>query len=53
MVSGILKVATCQFAVNAFVEDNCGAICAFIEDAAGGGADIVHFQNAHFQAMPA
>ena len=45
MVSGKLKVATCQFAVGASVEDNCGAIYAFIEDAAAGGAEIVHFSE--------
>ena len=45
MADGMLKVATCQFAVSASVEDNSRAICAFIEEAAKGAADIIHFSE--------
>ena len=41
----MLKVATCQFAVSASIRRNCRNVCAFLEKAAGKGADIVHFSE--------
>ena len=43
MAKGILKIATCQFAVGASVRRNGSRICFFIEKAAKRGAEIVHF----------
>ncbi len=40
---GRLRIATCQFAVTADVSHNAAMIRRFIEQAAGAGADIVHF----------
>jgi len=45
MESGILKVATCQFAVNGSVEHNSGKIQMLMRQAKDGGADIVHFSE--------
>ena len=45
MESGILNVATCQFAVNGSVGHNSGKIQGLMRQAAGGGADIVHFSE--------
>lgn len=41
----ILKVATCQFAVNGSVEHNSGKIQEFMRQAKDGGGDIVHFSE--------
>ena len=46
MAQGILKVATCQFAVSGSVHRNGTQICQFIEKAAKMGAEIVHFPEA-------
>ncbi len=43
MAKGVLKVATCQFAVASSVRRNSRQICAFMHKARGAKADIVHF----------
>ncbi len=45
MKNGILKVATCQFAVNGSVEHNSSKIQGLMRQAKDGGADIVHFSE--------
>ena len=40
MDNGVLKIATCQFAVSGSVKHNSEKICKLIEDAKDGGADI-------------
>jgi deaminated glutathione amidase len=45
MVSGLLKVATCQFIVSASVKKNAANICAFMHKAKNADADIVHFSE--------
>ncbi len=45
METGILKVATCQFAVNGSVEHNSDKIQGLMRQAKDGGADIVHFSE--------
>ncbi len=42
MASGILRIATSQFAVGPDIGRNAEMICRFITDAASEGADIVH-----------
>lgn len=42
MASGILRIATCQFAVGADIHRNAELIRGFLSDAAGEGADLVH-----------
>jgi predicted amidohydrolase len=43
VAKGILKVATCQFAVGGSIRRNGNQICHYIEKAAKAGAEIVHF----------
>lgn len=43
MTTGILKVATCQFAVSSSIKRNCRQICDFMRKAAEAKADIIHF----------
>lgn len=43
MAKGILKVATCQFAVGGSIRRNGSMICHYIQKASKMGADIVHF----------
>jgi deaminated glutathione amidase len=43
MASGILNIATCQFAVGDSIKRNAGQIRGFMQKASSGGADIVHF----------
>ncbi|MBN1124295.1 MAG: carbon-nitrogen hydrolase family protein [Sedimentisphaerales bacterium] len=43
MTEGILRIATCQFAVTADIAHNARQIRQFIEQAAEGSADLVHF----------
>jgi len=43
MVSGLLKIATCQFAVSSSIRRNCRQIVNYISKAAKAKADIVHF----------
>ena len=45
MASGILKIATCQFAVGASVKRNSRAICELLRKAKKAKADIVHFSE--------
>ena len=45
MAKGILKIATCQFAVNHSVKQNSRNICRYIRKASDAGADIVHFSE--------
>ncbi len=45
MAEGILKIATCQFAVCVDITHNARHIRGFVEQAAGQGADIVHFSE--------
>jgi predicted amidohydrolase len=40
-----LRVATCQFSVEADIEHNCGWALQQIGQAAGGGANVVHFSE--------
>ena len=43
MADGILKVATCQFAVSAAIKKNAQQITSFLRQARKANADIVHF----------
>ncbi len=45
MAKGILKIATCQFAVERSVKRNARQIGEFLRKAANAGADIVHFSE--------
>ena len=45
MSNGVLKIATCQFAVGGSVKRNGKNICAFLHKAKDAGADIVHFSE--------
>lgn len=45
MATGLLKVATCQFAVGASVKRNSRTICEFLRKSGKAGADIVHFSE--------
>jgi len=45
MAAGILKVATCQFAVGRIIRRNSQQICEFLRQASKAGADIVHFSE--------
>ena len=45
METGIIKVATCQFAVNGSVEHNSDKIQELMRQAKDGGADVVHFSE--------
>jgi predicted amidohydrolase len=40
---GVIRVATCQFPVGAAVQENAGQVRRQIAEAAGQGADVVHF----------
>ncbi|MHC4475032.1 MAG: carbon-nitrogen hydrolase family protein [Planctomycetota bacterium] len=43
MTKGVLKIATCQFAVSGSIKRNARQICKFLRDAARAEADIAHF----------
>jgi len=43
MAAGVLKVATCQFAVGGSIKRNARQICALLREASGDDADIAHF----------
>ena len=45
IATGILKVATCQFAVGKDIRRNARQICEFLHKASKAGADIVHFSE--------
>ncbi len=45
MVDGVIKVATCQFAVGASIKRNSKRICEFLPKAKKAKADIVHFSE--------
>jgi deaminated glutathione amidase len=45
MARGILKIATCQFAVGASIKRNSSNICRFIQKACNLEADIIHFSE--------
>jgi len=45
MNTGILKVATCQFAVGPSIRRNASGIAKFLREAKKTGADIVHFSE--------
>ena len=45
MSAGILKVATCQFAVSRSIKRNARAICEFLRKASKAKADVVHFSE--------
>jgi len=45
MAGGMLKIATCQFAVGRSIERNSRAICEFLHKAHKAKADIVHFSE--------
>ena len=45
MVTGVLKVATCQFAVGVSIRRNARQICNFLRQAKKRKADIVHFSE--------
>ncbi len=42
---GLLRIATCQFAVGASIRRNSRVIREFMREAGGAGADIVHFSE--------
>jgi predicted amidohydrolase len=44
-MAGVLKVATCQFAVSGSIKRNSRQIQKFLQAAAGTSADIVHFSE--------
>jgi predicted amidohydrolase len=43
MTTGVLRVATCQFAVSSSIRHNSRWICQFLRRAKAANADIVHF----------
>jgi len=43
MAAGVLKIATCQFAVGGSIRKNAEHICTLMDRAARAGADIAHF----------
>ncbi|MHC4361167.1 MAG: carbon-nitrogen hydrolase family protein, partial [Planctomycetota bacterium] len=43
MAAGILKVATCQFAVSGSIKRNASQIARFMQKAGKFNADIIHF----------
>ena len=43
MAKDVLKIATCQFAVSSSIKRNARQILIFLQKAAQGGADVVHF----------
>ncbi|MGD2093568.1 MAG: carbon-nitrogen hydrolase family protein [Phycisphaerales bacterium] len=45
MAEGVLKIATCQFAVGASIKRNSKRICEFLRKAKKAKADIVHFSE--------
>ncbi len=45
MTKGILKIATCQFAVGRSVKQNSRTICRYLRKASQAGADLVHFSE--------
>jgi predicted amidohydrolase len=45
MARGVLRVATCQFAVSRSVRQNSRSICGYLRKAKKAGADIVHFSE--------
>lgn len=45
MSNGVLKVATCQFAVGGSVKRNSQRICEFMQQASQAEADIIHFSE--------
>ena len=45
MANGMIKVATCQFAVGASIKRNSKRICKFLHKAKKVGVDIVHFSE--------
>jgi predicted amidohydrolase len=45
MADGMIKVATCQFAVGASIKRNSKRICEFLRKAKKARADIVHFSE--------
>jgi predicted amidohydrolase len=45
MAEGVLKVATCQFAVGASIKRNSKRICEFLREAKNAKANIVHFSE--------
>jgi len=45
MTNGMIKVATCQFAVGASIKRNSKRICEFLRKAKKARADIVHFSE--------
>ena len=45
MANGMLKIATCQFAVSDSIKQNAQRICAFIRKAGKAGVDVVHFSE--------
>jgi predicted amidohydrolase len=45
MADGVIKVATCQFAVGASIKRNSRTICDFLRKAKKAKADIVHFSE--------
>ena len=44
-MAGVLKVATCQFAVSGSIKRNCHQICEFLRKARKTKADIAHFSE--------
>jgi len=44
-MAGVLKVATCQFAVSGSIRRNARQICEFLRKAKKANADIVHFSE--------
>lgn len=45
MAAGVLKIATCQFAVGRLIKRNSRTICEFLHKASKARADVVHFSE--------
>ncbi len=52
MAPGVLKIATCQFAVSGHVGRNTSSVCHYIHQAAKLGTDLVHFPECTLTGYP-
>lgn len=52
MGPGVLKIATCQFAVSGHVARNATSVCRYIAQASAQGGDLVHFPECSLTGYP-
>ncbi len=52
MAQGVLKIATCQFAVSGHTVRNATTVCRYIAQAAERGVDLVHFPECTLTGYP-